>query len=246
MRKSISWLVILCLVFCLMAGGIQAFAAEDEAEDTASVHDAEWDASVPTEITEEIRALFDEAMEGFVGVSYEPIAVLGQKEDVYCILCKATVVYPGAKPYNALMYINTASGKAQIQNIYELWLDAHSEKKTEETTEVEIDYGSSKLYSGQEMEEAIAQIREEFDTWEGCELHSIAYAGDQCSSRENIKWLNSLVDGSPFTRCMEFTSAFHSPLEQSGAWEPDTEYTDWQWWLGGTADGGWELVTWGY
>ena len=29
-------------------------------------------------------------------------------------------------------------------------------------------------------------------------------------------------------------------------WEADKEYTDWEWWLARTADGGWQLLTWGY
>ena len=66
-------------------------------------------------------------MEGLVGVDYVPVAVLGVKENTWCILCKATVVYPGAEPYNALVYVNDEG----IQNIYELWIDKHAEKETE-------------------------------------------------------------------------------------------------------------------
>lgn len=31
-----------------------------------------------------------------------------------------------------------------------------------------------------------------------------------------------------------------------GAWEPDQEYTDYQWWLARAEDGDWEIVSWGY
>ena len=41
-------------------------------------------------------------------------------------------------------------------------------------------------------------------------------------------------------------SDFHSPVEAGGAWEPDTEYTDWQWWLARSDGGKWKLLTWGY
>ena len=44
----------------------------------------------------------------------------------------------------------------------------------------------------------------------------------------------------------DLVSDFHSPAEGGGAWAPDEEYTDWQWWLAGTEDGDWVLVTWGY
>jgi D-alanyl-D-alanine carboxypeptidase len=35
-------------------------------------------------------------------------------------------------------------------------------------------------------------------------------------------------------------------MEQIGAWEADREYTDYQWWLARSADGGWDIVTFGY
>ena len=90
-----------------------------------SVYAEEWDMSVPTEITTEIRELFDQAMTGLVGVDYTPVAVLGKDDSTYCILCKASAVYPGAAPYNALVYVNESG----IRNIYELWIDKHAEKQ---------------------------------------------------------------------------------------------------------------------
>ncbi|MCR5136565.1 MAG: hypothetical protein K6C12_05650 [Oscillospiraceae bacterium] len=107
------------------------------------------------------------------------------------------------------------------------------------------DYGTSELYSGEDMKAAVALIMKEFDTWEGCELHSIRYAGDECCTKENIEWMNSLKEGSKFSQCAEFLSDFHSPKEGGGAWNPDEEYTDWQWWLARTEGGDWELLTWG-
>ena len=122
---------------------------------------------------------------------------------------------------------------------------ADAAEKTEEV-EVEIDYGRSKLFTVRELDRAIEAIRAEFDSWEGCELHSISYAGDSSSTRKNLRWLNDLDEGNDYVQCAEFLSNFHSPVEQYGSWNPDTEYIDWQWWLGQTADGDWELVSWGY
>lgn len=40
---------------------------------------------------------------------------------------------------------------------------------------------------------------------------------------------------------------FHSSENVSGtAFEADHDYTDYQWWLARTADGGWNIVTFGY
>ena len=108
-------------------GGINTWDGGIEMKGSALMteDDPEWDCSVPAEITEEIRTLFDDAMKGLVGVGYTPIAVLGRQGNTYCILCKATVVYPDAKPYNALVYINDEG----LQNIYEIWIDKHAEKE---------------------------------------------------------------------------------------------------------------------
>ena len=116
--------------------------------------------------------------------------------------------------------------------------------------EASIDYGSSELYTKEEMDTAIALIRAEFDSWEGCELHSLRYAGDECQNPENVRWMGELAaaqgEERTIVHCMEFLSEFHSPKQNAGAWNPDEEYTDWQWWLAGTEDGDWLLLTWGY
>ena len=61
-----------------------------------------------------------------------------------------------------------------------------------------------------------------------------------------MAWLNSHGEGANFVQAAEFLTDYHSPLEGQNAWEPDHEYTDYQWWLGRTEEGGWEVVDWGY
>ena len=223
MKKAISLGMAVCLIVLLFSFGAGAAAAV-------------WDTSVPTEITEDMQAIFEEAVSGLLGVNYVPVAVLGQQENEYCILCKASVVYPGAVPYNALVYISAGEAGATVKDIAELKLEQ----------EPEIDYGTSELYTQEDMEEAIAVILARFDTWEGCEMHSIRYTSDENNNAENIAWLNAHGEGHAFTQCIEFLSDFHSPVEAYGSWNPDTEYTGWNWWLGRTDGGSWELVDWGY
>lgn len=117
-------------------------------------------------------------------------------------------------------------------------------------SEVKICYGNSIIYSEEDMNLAINIIKDEFNTWERCELHSITYSSDDNCNMENIAWMNKLatingLDGN-FTQCIMFKSNFHSPKNDGGAWNADEEYTDWQWWLARTEDGGWKLLTWGY
>lgn len=124
----------------------------------------------------------------------------------------------------------------------ELW-DAWGLEPQEEP---QIAGALSAIYTQEDMDEAVRLILETFDTWEGCELHSIDYYGDACNSPENIRWLNELGDGQQFSEVIAFVSSFHSPVEGGGAWEPDTEYTGWEWWLAREFGGSWQLMTWGY
>ena len=116
--------------------------------------------------------------------------------------------------------------------------------------EVRIDYGTSSIYTQKDMNAAIELIKKEFDTWNGCELHSISYSSDDECSESNIAWMNELEAANDekkiFTQCIMFKSDFHSPKTGGGAWNADDEYTDWQWWLARTDGGQWKLMTWGY
>ena len=113
--------------------------------------------------------------------------------------------------------------------------------------EVAIDLGESELYTEEERYDAVLAIKCQFAAWAGCELHSVRYAGDEACSEEDLAWLNSLEEGAEFTQGAEFLMDFHSPVEDGPfAWNVDEEYTDYQWWLARTEDGGWEIVSWGY
>ena len=85
-----------------------------------------WTVSENIEITEEQKAVFDKALEGLLGVNYEPLAYLGSQVVAgtnHCFLCRSTVVYPGAVPQLALVYIYEAlDGHAEILNIEMLTL----------------------------------------------------------------------------------------------------------------------------
>ena len=114
-----------------------------------------------------------------------------------------------------------------------------------ETDGVKIDYKTSELYTEEEMNDAIAEIMKEFDTWTGCEMHEISYTDDQ-TCKDNVSYVNELDTDKEFEDCIVFTSSFHSPKEGGGSWEADYEYEGWQWYLARVKDGSWELLTWGY
>lgn len=107
-----------------------------------------------------------------------------------------------------------------------------------------IDYGTSAVYSHQDMNEAIDLIKEKFDSWDGCKLYSISYAGDDFCERE-LEYCNTLADdGVMYDECIVFRMRFRSPIFGGGAWNPNFEY-DWSWYLARTQNREWELLTWG-
>ena len=111
---------------------------------------------------------------------------------------------------------------------------------------VTVFYGVSVPFTQAELEAAVSEIKAKFAAWDGCELHSIRYAGDENNNEENLRWMNELNPDGHYTQVAHFLTDFHSPMEQAGAWEADKEYTDYGWWLARTADGGWDVLTWGY
>ncbi len=114
--------------------------------------------------------------------------------------------------------------------------------------DVTVDFGTSELYTREDLEEAALQAKCKFATFEGCELHALSYAGDGYNTEENLARLNDLDEGKDYTQVAMFVSSFHSPLhpDEASEWKADTEYTDYRWWLARTADGGWQLLTWGF
>ena len=80
-----------------------------------------WFAADSEELTDELRGVFDKALEKLVGVSYEPELYLGSQVVAgrnHCFLCRSAVIYPGALSYYTLVYIyEDLQGGASILNI---------------------------------------------------------------------------------------------------------------------------------
>lgn len=107
-----------------------------------------------------------------------------------------------------------------------------------------IDYGSSEIYSREEMDAAIDLIKERFNTFEGCKLYTIYYTDDDFCKKE-VDYVNTLsADGVTYTQCIVFRTRFRSPIFGGGAWNANAMY-DWSWYLARTDGGAWELLTWG-
>ncbi len=110
----------------LLLAAFLTACAGGAANPAPAAHDGnakQWDTSVPAGLTEDVLELFNAAAEKADGAEYLPLAVLGELDGTYCILCKET---DAAAPKNVLVYVN-ADG---IQNTYEIWIDKHAAKGT--------------------------------------------------------------------------------------------------------------------
>ena len=83
-----------------------------------------WAHTASPEVTDELRNVFDKALDGFTGSDVKPVAYLGSQVVAgtnHCFLCQSTVVYPGAEPQYVLVYINEGlDGSAELMNIADL------------------------------------------------------------------------------------------------------------------------------
>ena len=95
------------------------------AEETESA-DGAWEVAEDTSLTEERLAVFEKALDGLVGVDYNPLCYLGSQVVAgtnHCFLCRATVVYPGAEAGLALVYVyEDLEGQCELSDIVTLEL----------------------------------------------------------------------------------------------------------------------------
>ena len=108
MKKTVSVCMTAVMALSLLAGGaVQAYALSAETVEPVSAVAEEncisssWKRASDPALTEKVRKVFDKAFEGLEGVSYTPVALLASRTTgsgiQYLILCKATVVVPGAQ-----------------------------------------------------------------------------------------------------------------------------------------------------
>ena len=112
---------------------------------------------------------------------------------------------------------------------------------------VTYDYGTSSLYTPAELEEAAVQVKCQFASFAGCELHNLRYAGDEANTPENLKRLNEINGAdkkTDYTQVLEILTDFHTPAQGNDKFEADKEMTDYKWWLARKPGEGWQLITW--
>ncbi len=119
MKKTLSLILAILVIACTLPAG--PALAEAPAENGALPLTGGWTPAADPDVTEELRALFDQAMEGLVGVNYLPVAYLGSQIVAgvnHAFLCQAVTVYPNAQPRWTIVYLyQDLSGQASILNI---------------------------------------------------------------------------------------------------------------------------------
>lgn len=132
MKKTVSVCMTAVMALSLLAGGaVQASAlsvqAAKTAEPAAAVSEencisGNWKRAADPALTDTVRKVFDKAFDGLEDVSYTPYALLASRTTAsgrqYRILCKATVVYPGAQEeYVVATVSKNWLGRAEIVEI---------------------------------------------------------------------------------------------------------------------------------
>ena len=118
-------------------------------------------------------------------------------------------------------------------------------------TDIEVEFDSSSPFSQYQQELAVDAIMESFAQFgEGFQMKRISY--DHECTMDEIAWLNQHADapgaGSFYTGVC-FRSDFHTPPQEQmkdHSMNPDTDYTDWSWWLARGAGDDWVVVDMGY
>ncbi len=106
-----------------------------------------------------------------------------------------------------------------------------------------MELGNSELFSSEEVEAAADMIAAQVDSWEGCKLYKVSFAGDSRCLRD-LSYCQGLEEGKDIAECMVFEVRFRSPILNAGAFNPNQVY-DWTWYLGRAEGGSWKMLTWG-
>ena len=131
-------------------------------------------------------------------------------------------------------------------------LEAHMTPRLQpgDISKVKIDYGTSRHFTQEQMDSAMAVVLNRFKRYLNCELHTLSYSSDEWSEQEFNYYRHHGKEGVTYVDGMVLLSSFHTPPEEksdhSDGFNPDYEYSGWNWILLLTDKGTWDLITWGY
>ena len=147
-------------------------------------------------LTEDDKAIFDKAMEGFTGVGYEPAAVLATQlvsGKNYAYLCKATPVTSKPIPHWAVVVIyQNLQGEASVSNVTEIDLTNPNVKDNVDTAAA-VGAWEITLPGGKPIMMPYEDAQVAFDTasqkYVGVDLKPLSLLGTQVVAGKNYKYL---------------------------------------------------------
>ncbi|MBO6271049.1 MAG: hypothetical protein J6N19_18120 [Clostridium sp.] len=113
MKKLISLVLCGLTLFSVCACGqtpdVKTEPVNTEAEiQETGVTEGGWSRAESPDVTDEVKALLDKALDGMVGANYTPVAYLGSQVVAgtnHAILCRVSPVYPDAEETYAIVYL---------------------------------------------------------------------------------------------------------------------------------------------
>lgn len=121
------------------------------------------------------------------------------------------------------------------------------------SSKIEVDYGTSSIYTQKDMKEAVKVIKRKFNTMKGFELHKVYFVDDEFSE-STLQVVNAKGKKQgwteTFTQIVYFQTDFQTPLRESEVentgWEADKEYIHYGWTLARSDGGKWRIISEGY
>ena len=207
MKKLITILIVGALGSALLLAGCgknteQPAGSDSSAKEPESLAGGTllggWTVTVDmtSQLTDDEKAVFDQAIDGLVGAEYEPIAIIATQLVAgtnYAYLCMTTPVVPDAKPHWTIAVVyKDLQGNASLTNVADLEL---TDVKILEQTEDGMAVGAWKITepSGKPVmlpsEEAQTAFEKATENYVGVGFKPIALLGTQLVSGTNYKVL---------------------------------------------------------
>ena len=208
MKKLITILIVGALGSALLLAGCGKKTEQPAGADSSSAKEPEslaggtllggWTVTgdMTSQLTDDERAVFDQAIDGLVGAEYEPIAIIATQlvsGTNYAYLCTTTPVVPDAKPHWTIAVVyKDLQGNASLTNVADLEL---TDVKILEQTEDGMAVGAWKITepSGKPVmlpsEEAQTAFEKATENYVGVGFKPIALLGTQLVSGTNYKVL---------------------------------------------------------
>lgn len=121
------------------------------------------------------------------------------------------------------------------------------------SSKVEVDYGTSSVYTKKDMDDAVKVIKRKFRRMKGFELHKVYFVEDE-TSESTLEIVNAKGKKQgwteTFTQVIYFQTDFQTPQKESEimdtSLEADKEYIHYGWILARSDGGKWRIISGGY